>query len=240
MREKEIPCPAMAHILFDLLPSIDKHNKQQQSVLALETTWLTKSGVTRNLITFTGMACVDTQRWDRSMRCAHHLSTDCEEGEGDYDIKEMVNFICRPLKTGELNYDRNVPRQEVREKGDHGDLTCIRGREDNSITNEEGRSRNGNCFVCRIYNKKYKVTNWMCRGYVMPICKVNRNRPQMWFEEHSGSSNEHIGCKLLKCTKGQFILRNDLKKHIRIWAGIKVSKRPITPSPPKQSKKRRN
>lgn len=210
--EKEIPCPTMAHILFDLLPSIDEHNKQLQSVLALETTWLTKSGFTRNLVTFTGMSCVDIQRWDRSMRCAYHLSTDYEEGEGDYDIKEMVNFICRPLKTGKLNYDRKVPRQGVRENGDYGNLTRIRGGEDNLITNEKGRSRNGNCFVCRIYNKKYKVTNWMCRGCGMPICKVNHNHLQACFEEHSGSSNEHIGCRLLKRTKGQFILRDDLKE----------------------------
>ena len=155
MNEKELPRPAMAHNLFDLLPSIDEHNKQRQSVLALETTWLTKSGFSRNLITFTGMSCVDIQRWDRSMRFGNVLG-DCTDGKGDYDIKEMVNFIARPLKTGELNYDRKVDRQAAR-KDDDGELTRIRGGEDNSITFDNGRARNATCFVCRIYSAKFSL-----------------------------------------------------------------------------------
>ena len=172
VNEKELPRPAMAHNLFDLLPSIDEHNKQRQSVLALETTWLTKSGFSRNLITFTGMSCVDIQRWDRSMRFGNVLG-DCTDGEGNYDIKEMVNFIARPLKTGELNYDRKINRQAAR-KGDEGELTRIRGGEDNSTRDKSGRSRNTTCFICQIYSAKYNVTNWMCRNCGMPLCKKRR------------------------------------------------------------------
>ena len=111
VREKELPYPAMAHTLFDFLPSIDEHSQQRQSVLALETMWATKSGFTRNLTTFTGMSCVDIQDiqyWDRTDRSPHLLGR-CTDGEGDYDIKEIVNFIARPLKTSQLNYDHKVP-----------------------------------------------------------------------------------------------------------------------------------
>ena len=33
---KELPCPAITHILFKFLPLIDEHNKARQAILALE------------------------------------------------------------------------------------------------------------------------------------------------------------------------------------------------------------
>ena len=119
MCEKELPRPAMAHTLFDFLHSVDEHSKQRQSVLALETMWLTKSGYTRNLTTFMGMSYVDMQCWDISNRATANLSGLCKDREGDFDIKAVVKFIAKPLKTGELRYNRKVPQQGTRKSGDN-------------------------------------------------------------------------------------------------------------------------
>ena len=56
-----------------------------------------------------GMRCVDFQCWDRSMHFGNVVGY-CTDGEDDYDTKEMVNFIARPLEMGELNYDGKVNR----------------------------------------------------------------------------------------------------------------------------------
>ena len=45
-----------------------------------------------------------------SNRAAADISGLYKDGEGDFDIKEMVNFIHRPLKTFELMYDHKVPQ----------------------------------------------------------------------------------------------------------------------------------
>ena len=88
--------------LFDFLSFIDVHNKQCQNILDLEMVWLTKSSYTRNLTIFTGMSCVDIQCCDESNHDADSLSGHCKDGEGDFDIKEVVNFTGRPLKTCKL------------------------------------------------------------------------------------------------------------------------------------------
>ena len=43
VRFREIPCPCIAHFLFELLPLIDNHNKDKQSLLALKDCWPTNS-----------------------------------------------------------------------------------------------------------------------------------------------------------------------------------------------------
>ena len=63
--EKELPCPTVAHVLYEFLPLIDEHNKSRQNVLALERQWLTKNCWFRLLATFIGMSLVDLHRWDR-------------------------------------------------------------------------------------------------------------------------------------------------------------------------------
>ena len=57
----------------------------------------------------------------------------CTDGEDDYDTKEMVNFIARPLEMGELNYDHKVNKRAAR-KSEDGPLTRIRGGERATIT----------------------------------------------------------------------------------------------------------
>lgn len=61
--------PKIAHFLFDYLPLIDEHNKQRQSLLALEKRWLTKDCWFRLGTTMIGMSIVDFHRW------YHHKGT---------------------------------------------------------------------------------------------------------------------------------------------------------------------
>ena len=65
---KEIPRPCVAHFLFELLPLIDNHNKDRQSLLALEDCWPTKNPWFCLIMTLIGMAVVDCHRWDRNRR----------------------------------------------------------------------------------------------------------------------------------------------------------------------------
>ena len=121
--KKYLPRPAMAHVLLDFPPLIDEHNKQHQNVLALEESWVTMSGFTRNLTTFTGMRCVDIQWWDRSIRTNANRLKPCNDGPGDFDTKQIVNFIVKPIKIGKLKYYRRVPRQGPMTDVDNGPLT---------------------------------------------------------------------------------------------------------------------
>ena len=65
---KEIPRPCVAHFLYELLPLIDNHNKDRQSLLALEDCWPTKNPWFRLTTTLVGMSIVDLHRWDRNRR----------------------------------------------------------------------------------------------------------------------------------------------------------------------------
>ena len=49
VQERELPCPAQAHMLYEFLPLIDEHNKAQQNFLALEKCWMTKSSWNQSL-----------------------------------------------------------------------------------------------------------------------------------------------------------------------------------------------
>ena len=55
---KEIPSPCVAHFLFELLPLINNHSKDRQSLLALEDCWLTKNPWFRLVMTLIGMSVV--------------------------------------------------------------------------------------------------------------------------------------------------------------------------------------
>jgi hypothetical protein len=59
---KFLPRPQVCHSLYELLPLVDEHNKQRQSILGLERKWPTQCCWTRLIVTNTGMCAVDMHR----------------------------------------------------------------------------------------------------------------------------------------------------------------------------------
>lgn len=124
---KELPRPAIAHMIYDFLPLIDEHNKARQNGLSLETVWRTQNCWIRVMITMLGMAVVDLMRWDRAMRVRHvedisHLAVEYFDDDGDedntivvqdYDVKSIADMIGRPLKDGTFKY-REGPQPTTR------------------------------------------------------------------------------------------------------------------------------
>ena len=103
VQTKELARPAVAHIFYEFAPLIDEHNKARQSCLALEECWLTKDCWLRLMTTFTGMAVVDMQRWDRHMR-SNSQDASRRGLDGDFSIIKVASLIGRPLRTGALKY----------------------------------------------------------------------------------------------------------------------------------------
>mmetsp|Transcript_44837 Transcript_44837/g.136937 ORF Transcript_44837/g.136937 Transcript_44837/m.136937 type:complete len:153 (+) Transcript_44837:1466-1924(+) len=68
IQQKELPCPTIAHFLYEFAPLIDEHNKARQNILALERCWLTKDPWVQLMTTFLGMAVVDLKRLYRNLR----------------------------------------------------------------------------------------------------------------------------------------------------------------------------
>ena len=60
---KEINRPYVSNFLYEYLPLISEHNKQQQNLLNLEKNCTTKDCWFRLLTTIVGMSVVDMHRW---------------------------------------------------------------------------------------------------------------------------------------------------------------------------------
>ena len=84
---KEFSRPAIAHMLYMVLTLIEEHNRQRQGILSMERRWHTKNPWTRILTTLIGMAVVDVQRWDRSMRSKYNE----DNSVGPFGDREMAN-----------------------------------------------------------------------------------------------------------------------------------------------------
>ena len=87
---KEILRPSVAHFLYELLPLIDNHNKDQQSLLALEDCWPTKSAWFRLVTTLVGMTVTNLHRWDRNLRSERRPLLETRD---DYDDPA---FLTKP------------------------------------------------------------------------------------------------------------------------------------------------
>jgi hypothetical protein len=59
---RHVPRPVLAHFLYNALPRIDEHNKQRQSVLAVERKWPMTCRWFKLLAGFVGMSAVNMQR----------------------------------------------------------------------------------------------------------------------------------------------------------------------------------
>ena len=219
--EKELPRPTIAHMLYEFLPLIDKHNKTRQNALALEKCWLTKNCWVRILTTFLGMAVVDLQRWDRRKRYGHAKVVDevgfDEDGDeiiDDFDIKCMANLIGKPLSDGQCNYYRD--RRQPTSKHAYRPVERICGP-DGSIVHpvknvgDKVRVRQQSCFICRQYKCKPQNTQWKCKDCGMPLCNVDRSdggeRKLCCINEHTQSKDQILGCNLV--ARNAFILPND-------------------------------
>ena len=200
VQAKELARPQVAHMLYEFLPLIDEHNKARQSCLALEECWLTKNCWMRLMTTFTGMAVVDLQRWDRHMRSKSEDAT-MQGMDGDFPIIKMASLIGRPLRTGALKY-RDAPqpssRSNLDEDGREKPIVRIRGSDGSlNYPRKEGkpvRVRTQRCWICRRYDPDYKNTQWCCRKCKAPLCQIGRGREKTCVEEHLSSQNEYIGC----------------------------------------------
>jgi hypothetical protein len=83
---KEISRPKLAHLIYDYLPLIDKHNKQRQKILGLERKWPTRNCWFRLLRTLMGMCVVDMHQIYHNIR---------NEPFADIDILEFSDMICK-------------------------------------------------------------------------------------------------------------------------------------------------
>ena len=95
VQTRQINRPQISHFLYELLPLIDEHNKQRQSILNLEKCWPTRDCWFRLLVTLTGMS-VDF----------HHLYRNIKLGEpgssaDEVDVLEIRKFsdlLCGSLR----------------------------------------------------------------------------------------------------------------------------------------------
>ena len=253
---KELPRPAIAHMLYEFLPLIDEHNRQRQGILSMERKWPTKNCWMRIITTLIGMAVVDVQRWDRNMRSNYNENFAAGKIEEDFSIYEMVNLIATPLRTGSLKY-RDKPQPTMRQTtlGDPNAplqrITHDDGTNNTRDAKDKVRLRQKTCFMCRKYSEKTKNTQWMCTKCGMPLCKANRNQSPdgaSCLEEHLASTNQYLGCGLME-RRGIFIMPKGLK----LWQCEEVQESPVasrqnkrkrkastgvTPSPPAKRKTR--
>ena len=87
---KELCQPKIAHLLFDYLPLIDEHNKQQQKILGLEMKWPMRNCWFRLLTTLVGMCMVDL----------HQLYCNLQPQQyRDMDIIQFSDLLCKKLST---------------------------------------------------------------------------------------------------------------------------------------------
>jgi hypothetical protein len=105
---REIDRPDIVHFLYEYLPLIDEHNKQRQSLLALEKRWLTKNVWFRILCTIVGMSVVDMHR---CYRYAQIKIEGKEQEEVDYvRVYKFTDLMCGNLVKWKYKFDRGVAK----------------------------------------------------------------------------------------------------------------------------------
>ena len=206
---KEVLRPNMLHFLYEYLPLIDEHNKQQQSLWALEKRWLTKNCWFRLVTTIVGMSVVDMHRYYRYDRIKNKGIP-----QSDIDpirVLKFTDLLCGQLKNWVYkqqriavpsNIDGEVLLERIRDKD--GKTTT----EPTEKQREKGKNV-GNpvvrpCFVCRRYATKDGIqrkqnTSFWCTNCHMPLCKVSRigddgGRELSCLDEHLCGDTELFRC----------------------------------------------
>ncbi len=230
---KELPRPAIAHMLYEFLPLIDEHNRQRQGILSLERKWPTKCCWMRIITTLIGMTVVDIQRWDRNMRSNHNDKNDSnEENDEDFSINEMANLLATPLRTKTLKYsDKKQPSQRQKIGDPNAPLVRITHKDGtNNETDSKGKVRvhQRSCFMCRKYVSKTKNTQWMCSKCGMPLCQIDRQQGPdgaSCLDEHLTSTDQYLGCGLMTRNPEHMMMPNELK----LWKDEQVQESPSAP-----------
>ena len=100
------------HFLYEFLPIIDEHNKQRQSILAIERKWQTRHCWFRLLTTMVGFSIVDMHRWYRNVTARRFTTTGPSyrrtrnmlqnnftvENEYEIQIRKFSDMVCKGLE----------------------------------------------------------------------------------------------------------------------------------------------
>jgi hypothetical protein len=230
---RDIDRPKLAHFLYEYAPLIDEHNKQRQSLLALERIWKTKDPWFRLLTTLLGMTTVDMHRIYR-----YHLLNVKRlpfREVDDLGIVKFTDLLCGDLRQWQYSYSRKAAPTS-------GDttivlLTRITDKDGNTVRQPTEKQVTkgkavGNpivlmCYVCRRYLNngipKQRQTSWWCAVCHMPLCKTPRNvegsgRQLTCLDEHLQSDDPYLGCK------GNHIKGTAVPEHLHV-ASNRKSKR---------------
>ena len=180
---------------------IDEHNKARQSALWLEGKWPTKKNWSGLLTTFTGMAAVDIQRWDRSKRDAKEAARKSLEAVFDDryvdhapDIRVMADLIAKPLRLGTMSF-REGPQPTARiSRRTVVDEPLVRYLRNGREKNDKKKAYQRYCYACRVYGYNNN-TQWACKSCNMPLCKVTRHGQQDFcLNFHLDSECRNDGC----------------------------------------------
>ena len=192
---KLIDRPELCHFLYEYLPLIDEHNKQRQSLLALEKRWLTKNVWFRLISTLLGQSTVDMHRFYRHEEIQIHG----REHEAIDNIR-VLNFsdkICGSLRPWPRKSQRPVAVATAgRATGALSRITSSDGTSTTyKLTDKQamkgktvGNSITLVCFVCRGYltakgQSVYKPTSFWCSICHMPLCSSDRRKDVSSFGE---------------------------------------------------------
>ena len=202
---REIPRPCVAHFLFELLPLIDNHNKDRQSLLALEDCWPTKSPWFRLVTTLIGMSVVDLHRWDRNRRSGGKGLLDIGDDEGNpsfLSVRSIANLVSKGLRRDEMKYRIKARyshplRRSMSMDNPGSALLRITDKDgcEKRMSGQREREYQKTCFVCRKYQKQQVNTIWWCKFCHMPLCKISRGRGMSCEQEHVTTSTGVFSCK---------------------------------------------
>ena len=196
--------PEIVHFLYEYLPLIDEHNKQRQSLLALEKRWLTKDCWFRLITTVVGMSVVDMHRCYRY----HQLKIKNKKHE-EVDLVKIYKFtdlICGGMKQWKYRIERGTTQQKGLEriKGKDGNIDKPPTPKQRLKGKTIGQPYTLNCFVCRKYldetdNPYYRTTSYWCKDCRMPLCNESRinmdgGREMTCLEEHYNSEDHFFAC----------------------------------------------
>ena len=198
---KEILRPSVAHFLYELLPLIDNHNKDRQSLLALEDCWPTKSAWFRLVTTLVGMTVTDLHRWDRNLRSERRPLLETRD---DYDdpafmnVWEFANLIAKGLRTADMRY-RTTARYSCPVRGMHNASGLARITDGfgniSRMCGKRSRAYQRTCFMCKLHRGKLNQNSqWWCKFCRMPLCKEVRINEQSCEEMHFKAKDGQSAC----------------------------------------------
>jgi hypothetical protein len=232
---RELDRPQIVHFLYEYLPLIDEHNKQRQSILALEKRWLTKDPWFRLLCTVVGMSVVDMHR------CFRYNSIKIKgRQQDDIDlvrVQKFTDLICGNLKQWKYKqHHRAVAESDPCLERIRDAVTGKIYREPTKDQVRHGRSI-GNpavltCFICRRYLDEQdapvrRTTSYWCKTCQMPLCKQSRidcdgGRIMDCLEEHQQSDDVTFSCSGDLHNRGTCVPEG---KHIQLHTRARRSQR---------------